>query len=330
VNAAVTRFDTGDHEALDALAGSLSVLPRDCLPASRDRLEAYWKRSVLAAAGGAPAVRVETGGGVTGLAVYRHLDWDTDVLGIPAGRVSVAAVGGGPARERRIAARALAARMVETAREMGDVHVSVRLDAREPPVIQGFEGAGFETVDAILTLIRDLDREELDPVEEGAARDAVEADIPALRSLAASGFVYDRFHNDPTLGAGAADALHAAWVENAVRGNTGCGVLVAESGGAPAGFFILGEDSAARDTLGFGVGTLVLITVGAAYRRRGLAHVLSVASARRLHDRGNRFVEVGTQLANVPASAVYLASGFRLASTGVSLRWAAAGGEGSA
>jgi GNAT superfamily N-acetyltransferase len=110
-------------------------------------------------------------------------------------------------------------------------------------------------------------------------------------------------------------------VENAVRGSFGCGVLVACIEGRPAGFFVLAEDAAARRDLGVGVGTLVLISVDASLRRRGVARSLSWASLDRLRKRGNRFAEVGTQIGNVPASSVYLRSGFTLARTSLSLRW---------
>jgi hypothetical protein len=64
--------------------------------------------------------------------------------------------------------------------------------------------------------------------------------------------VYDRFHNDPEITRDTADALHAAWVENAVHGKTGCGVITAEVDGEPAGFFILGEDGLAQEVPGTG------------------------------------------------------------------------------
>ena len=64
----------------------------------------------------------------------------------------------------------------------------------------------------------------------------------------------------------------------------------------------------------------MLITVGERFRRRGLAKCLSLAGPARLRDRGNRFVEVGTQMANLPASRVYLNAGFSLVQTSLSLR----------
>ena len=118
-------------------------------------------------------------------------------------------------------------------------------------------------------------------------------------------------------------ALHAAWIENGVRGHTGCGVLVATLGGRPVGFFLLEEDPVAPETLGFGVGTLSLIAVDAAARRRGVGAALSRAALFRLRERGQRYAEVGTQLANLPASNLYLRAGFRLVGAQVTLRWLA-------
>ncbi len=264
-------------------------------------------------------------GSGAGLAVYQPLAFDSQQFGVPAGRFSLFDID----RELRAdpvraveAARALAGAALAAARDAGARHVSVRLDARDVPLLHGLEAEGFRVVDAILRFTLDLAAPVAATNAPGVTvRDARNDDVGILRDLAARGFIYDRFHNDPALSRETADRVHAEWVENAVRGRYGCAVLVAEVDGAPAGFFILAEDGAARDVLGLGVGTLVLITVGREFRRRGVARVLTEASARRLRERGNRYAEVGTQLANIPASNVYLASGFRLCHTGVSLRW---------
>jgi len=298
-------------------------LPYDAYGLDRDALVAYAVRATEHACRVSDVMLSRAiRGPAEALAVYQPLAWDTEVLGVEAGRVNFTALNpaarGLPDRGYRLLGEALIGALA-TADGMRAQHVSARVDARDTMTVQALEAQGFQVVDGLLKFGIDLEAYTL-PAPDGPVRDATETDIPALRALAADGFVYDRFHNDPVVAKETADTLHAVWVENAVRGKTGCGVLVAEVDGEPAGFFILAEDALAREVLGHGVGTLVLITVGKRFRRRGLARRLSLAGAARLRDRGNRFVEVGTQLANLPASRVYLDAGFSLVQTSLSLR----------
>lgn len=290
---------------------------------------AYRAAQLAALAAGAlhHVLRVKADG-YDGLGGLTPLAWDSEQFGIPAGRVDHIllkdAAGRGPVDPATAyrAARVVATALVARADELGIRHLSARCDGRDLPTVQALESQGFELVDAILKFALDAEAwSGMPPLPPGVAlRDAVEEDIPALAALAARGFIYDRFHNDPALPAGVADRVHAAWLTNAVRRRTGDGVLVADVDGRPAGFFILALDRAAGTHFDCPVGTLVLITVDASLRRRGVALALSQGSVEWLKSRGARRFEVGTQLANVPAANVYLKSGFRLVNTSVSLR----------
>ena len=285
----------------------------------------------LAAAASHHAVHEETPSGEV-LVGISELPWDSEQLGMPAGRLDYAIVRRRePAGERHDSAASsmlalyevAAAAAVRTAASLGLRHLSARLDSRELPLAQALESAGFRLVDALLRLGVDATRLEPAAVPAGVElAPAVEDDLPGLVALAARGFVHDRFHNDPALGPGAADRLHASWVENAVRGRTGDGVLVARVGGRPAGFFIVALDRLTTAHLGTTVGSLVLITVDRELRHRGIALALSLGAARWLVDLGAQRLEVGTQLANVPATNLYTKAGFRLLQSSVSLRWA--------
>lgn len=312
-----------DLEGLEVFYRGHSRVPYAHYPGlGADRLAAHaaaQARAILTASG-TTAFSLATG---AGFAAFQTLGWDSRVLGLPAARVAFLELAEEARTSRATAlkaARALGTALANTMRASGARHVSARLDARDIVLIQALEEQGFRFVDSILRFALDL-HPLLRQADDVVVRDARIEDLDRLRELAASGFIYDRFHNDPALPSTVADRLHAEWVENAVRGGYGCGVLVAEAEGRPAGFFILSEDPLARETLGVGIGTLVLITVAPEARRRGIARALSLASAVRLRERGNRFAEVGTQLANIPASNTYLTAGFRLVQTSVSLRW---------
>lgn len=307
------------------LLRSSSALPYDYYPevTAEERLEYALRQTMSSVESPSARCAVIDHEDRQGLAVTVPLAWDSDVLGVPAGRVTVFMFSGVDQEATIKVSGELACSVRGQIDELSLQHVSVRLDARELLAAQTLERAGFEIVDGILKFSHPLDGDPLAPTELSGIkiREATEADIPRLRELAEAGFVYDRFHNDPRLSKTTSDRLHGIWTENAVRGKTGAGVLVGEVDGEVGGFFILAEDKLAKDVFGKSVGTLVLITVGKAYRRRGLAKALSRESLRWLQARGNRWGEVGTQLANTPASSVYLAAGFRMAQTSLSLRY---------
>ena len=79
--------------------------------------------------------------------------------------------------------------------------------------LQALTAAGLRVVDVNVTLERGRCA---GPCAEGAApvRDARPADRDALLGLASSCFVYSRFHLDPQVPPGVADAVKRAWVGN--------------------------------------------------------------------------------------------------------------------
>jgi dTDP-4-amino-4,6-dideoxy-D-galactose acyltransferase len=259
-----------------------------------------------------------------------HLAWDSEQFGSPAGRVDYLIPALAPGRATLESRALLPARLrvagravVEAASAAGLRHLSARIDARDVIAVQALEAAGFQVVDALLRFGVDVAGGVPPSDRRGDlhVRDAVPEDIPALRALATRAFVHDRFHNDPALAPGVADRLHAAWVENAVRGRTAAGVTIATMAGQLAGFFVLALDHDAEKHFGFPIGTLLLIGVDEAFRRRGVALALSHAGTAWLAARGARRVEVGTQLANLAAANLYTKAGFRLLQTSISLRW---------
>jgi ribosomal protein S18 acetylase RimI-like enzyme len=260
----------------------------------------------------------------SGIAVYQPRAWDTRVLGLPVGSLPLMEIGA-PARNDALHAGRLADALgraaLEAARADGADYVTVRLDASAVGVIQALESLGFRVVDGILHLGMGLEQIPPEPDGDVRIRDAGPGDVPRLRELASGAFAWDRFHRDPVIPNAAADAVHADWVANGVAGGIGCGVLVAETAGGIAGFFVLAEDTLAPTTLGFGVGSLSLIGVDPEQRRAGIGAALSRASLARLRQRGNRFADVATQISNVPAFNLYRAVGFRLVASQVTLRW---------
>ncbi len=314
-----------DSELLHAIFRDRDDLPRGwCGRPDPERLIAHASAQAARILDAPDARGFATGHPGAGVSAYRPLVWDSAILGMRVGGVPLLemdAKSGADSDRSGPMAGALAGAALEAARTDGAAYVTARLGSNQGAGLRALEAHGFRIVDGVLHFGIDLD--EMGDEVPGAAnvRDAREDDIPALRRLAANSFRYDRFHRDPVIAPEAADAVHANWVENGVRGATGCAVLVAELDGSPAGFFVLSEDPVARETLGVGVGALDLIGVDPSRQRSGIGAALSWASLARLRARGNRFAEVGTQIANLPASNLYARCGFQLVASSLTLRW---------
>lgn len=161
------------------------------------------------------------------------------------------------------------------------------------------EGLGFHLIDTNVTFERAAAG--LAPVP-GNTRSARLTDRDMVIDLAASSFAYSRLHLDPAIPREAADRSRAEWAGNFFAGSRGDHMLVAESGGALAGFVqLLGP----RD----GVVTIDLIGVATKFRRRGIAGTLIAAVA---GIAGIQTLRVGTQIANTPSLRLYEGLGFRI------------------
>jgi L-amino acid N-acyltransferase YncA len=322
-----------DSGSLAALFAGHPFPPYRYLPGvergDSERYAAGVAAEVLAAEGAWKAVWEEKTGGsgspMAGLAVYQEQPWDSGVLSRRAGRVSLLDLRADLRRDREralAAARGLSAAVMERIRGEAD-YVTARVDARDVIVAVALQEAGFQVIDGIVKFAFDL----RDPIPAHTVagfrmRPAHPGDLKALVPIAETSFVYDRFHNDPAIPTAVADRLHGDWVTNAVEGRFGRGIVVAESEeGEVAGFSMFTEDASSRERLPFPVGIHTLLGVGASFRRKGLSKALFVEMMRRLRDLGNRFVESGTQIANLPSFNMHLAVGYRPVQTSLSMRW---------
>lgn len=256
--------------------------------------------------GGARVIAVQGG-----LAVWAPSPWDSDVLERAAAvlRVFTAA---DPA-----AALALGRAVADDLSRASIKYAVARLPSPWVQEIQGLEAAGFRYVDGILTFQAPIADLSVPPAADPRVRLATPADADALAELGATCFVYDRFHNDPMVARTLADRLHGTWVRNSVLGRAADFVVTADSPRGPVGFVTVKMSQVG----GIGFGTVVLVAVAPEAAGRGLAKAMSWEAMRQIAARGGGHCRVGTQIANIPASAVYLSLGLRLVATSVSLRW---------
>jgi len=165
---------------------------------------------------------------------------------------------------------------------------------------EDLSAAGFRKIETLVTFeaaFGDLpDKSGLPGVE---IRDAGIGDIEACRALAVAVLRQNRFHTDPEIPDAAADAMRAAWIENAIRGRADRVIIAGREG------TILGFNAVTRhgDAL-----VIDLIAVAAEAQGTGVGRTL--VTVMKQGDSGRR-IRVGTQAANTVSLAFYKSLGFR-------------------
>ncbi|HEC35627.1 MAG TPA: GNAT family N-acetyltransferase [Anaerolineae bacterium] len=274
--------------------------------------------------------------GAQGLAIWARLDWDSQQLGVGAGRLDYL-IASGDYEEQYATKEALLAAVLQACGQQGIQHLSARVHASDLSTIHLLERHGFITVDGILTFSFDLSpqrredtRKEIEdpscpgafvvPEKDFEIRLSRPEDIEQIKAIARSSYVYDRFHSDPRIPKAVADELHAVWLENSCRGKAADAVVVAAEKGRILGFVTCKIDRQTTRYLGLTIGTIVLVATAADARGRGVARATTYGALDWFRDQGVDIVEVGTQLRNIPASRLYEACGFRLVASSLSLR----------
>jgi GNAT superfamily N-acetyltransferase len=161
--------------------------------------------------------------------------------------------------------------------------------------VAALEAAGMRIVNVSVTLAADPAPE----LAAGPLAVRAAAGDDALLDLAERSFRYSRFHLDPRVPDLVANRVKRDWVRSYLDGRRGDRLLVAEHEGEPVGFLC--------ELVRGGVHVIDLIGVAPEAQRLGAGRSLMAA----LHERaaGTR-IEVGTQLANLPAMVFYERLGY--------------------
>ena len=216
--------------------------------------------------------------------------WLSGILGYPAWRVEAGHAGSPQS----------------ALQEGGPVFAYAKVDAGRIAEVSRLTASGFRVVDTALGFDGPVPD---DAGDAGGIRFAAAGDRNSVSRIAASAFRYSRFHLDPLIPGGTADAIKSAWAANFFSGQRGDGMVVAERGGQVVGFLQL---------LWAAPGRLVidLIGVEAAAQSKGIGREMIAYAARHGtgDDRIPQTMAVGTQAANVPSVRLYESLGLRLAS----------------
>lgn len=322
MNHVTVEVVTGMSDAVSALATRTPFKPHRWLrPDAPDMLAALVRHRLQQgiAATGSQAWSASTGPDVRAVAVLHALEWDSKMLGMPAGRIELVAAGGYV--ERRSALAALLRAALPAAEAAGIHHVSVRVDAGDDAAIHELEGHGFLTVDTLVTFGLLLDRAAPRPGgSTGPVRPASAADAPEVGRIAAEAFRDGRFHADPDISEDAARRVYRSWAIACCEGAAADAVLVATGPAGVEGFVACRMQRDTAVHLQRPAGTIVLIATAAGARGSGTGMHLMVAATAWFMERNAVAVEVGTQLRNVTAARLYERAGFRIVSGALSLR----------
>ncbi|MEM7310703.1 MAG: hypothetical protein AAF682_28780 [Planctomycetota bacterium] len=206
---------------------------------------AYLCGTIAAAARGPRALSLvaeHADGTPAGLLVLRHIESDSEMLGMEVAGIPVLVARADHPAPRTVFDALLAELPQRIARE-GYRHVSVRTDTENLPAYHALTDAGFRLMETLVTLSYDTARRgtgRCDPRAfgfDGEVRPYEPRDLDAVRALAATRFLQNRFHRDTELSPRRAGELMARWITSYCEDAADHEVwIAAEAGGGLAGF----------------------------------------------------------------------------------------------
>jgi ribosomal protein S18 acetylase RimI-like enzyme len=185
------------------------------------------------------------------------------------------------------------------AAEHAPAFYQAKVEADDVRSLLELQDAGFRVVDLNLTLAR---KPEAGGGRPTGIREATDDDRAAVEAIAERDLAVSRFHLDPKISPELAARVKRDWIGAYFEGSRGETVLIAERGGATAGFLAVLATERSR--------VIDLIAVRAADRGAGIG--ASLVAALLASAAESDLVEVGTQASNTAATRFYERLGFRL------------------
>jgi RimJ/RimL family protein N-acetyltransferase len=251
-----------------------------------------------------------------GFIVVAFSQWDSEILGLPVGKVLW--FNTLPAFKSEAGIQLLDTAFSK-AREWKIECLMTRIDYNQNHLIHLLENNGFRLMDVSVALGTASEKigPSLPTPEGSLVRPATTEDLPLLKKIARSNFRYSHFHMDPNLSQTKSNELFACWIENDVKGRADK-VLLIEDQDQVAGFVTLNIDPNSEEALGFKIGEIDLIAVSAEHQGKGLGRHLVRAGLEWLRPQV-RHVEARTQLMNHSALNTFTNNQFQLLNSGIFL-----------
>lgn len=189
-----------------------------------------------------------------------------------------------------------------------------KVDTDKIEVVRLLSAVGFYPVDVNVTFSIDtkfelgrLTQQETNGCDIGAAEDGQRE---ATLEIARTAFRYSRFHLDPLVSKATADQIKHDWILNYLNKKRGEQLWIASVAGRPAAFLAV----LATTDRGQEVRTIDLIGVSRDYRRQGIGLALTQFFIDHYGDQCH-YLQVGTQIANLPSLRLYQKAGFQVTKT---------------
>lgn len=198
------------------------------------------------------------------------------------------------------------------ARAHGYDYLFSRVDAMDDVAARALIAAGFRPLDAMVTFAADVNQGEPYELARTDEEDAIAA-------IARPSFMHDRFHDDPAIPRERADDVYEAWARNACRSTAADAVVVERSAAGIDGFVTVSEVDTGE--MGLRLGRVGLVVTNGPMRGRGVASRVMRGTLTWAAERGLDLLEVGTQIANVPAMRLYISLGFAPVASHLSFRY---------
>jgi len=179
-----------------------------------------------------------------------------------------------------------------------------KVDCADITSIKALEKVGFNLIDTNTQ----FDRTNMGPWPEVVlpngynVRFAKSADAAAVEKVAATSFVYTRFHLDPMIPDKMANDIKSHWAGNFFTGTRGEWMVVLTFHGKVVGFLQL---LSKNETI-----IIDLIAVDKTHQGKGLAAGMIEFAAKHCGEWGRMLA--GTQLSNIPSTRAYEKRGFRM------------------
>lgn len=242
-----------------------------------------------------------------GIVTIREDFWLSEIFGYPVHRVETE----DPAAGERMAVSSLGDVIQDHANRQSEAMYYTKIDADRIETVRGLAEVGFYVVDVNVT----FGMPTTDGTGRGKAADFVRHAIheiapdhhDAVLQIAATCFKYSRFHLDPLIRVEVANRVKHDWILNYIKKQRGEQLWVALHDARPAGFLaVLASDSRGRSAR-----TIDLIGVDSGVQGRGLGASLVGFFVDRYAGECD-YLQVGTQVANLPSLKLYQKFGFTI------------------
>lgn len=254
-----------------------------------------------------------------GYGTYTFNKFDSRVLGIPVGVLKLIT----PTTGNKSADILLKQNIISHfSIKYPDHYLILRVNSQETSSILALENEGFNLIDGQINAHRGVSGYEFVPsqkLSELQFEVARAEDFEKVVSIAKRSFIYDRFHNDPLIEKEKANDVYSIWSKNSLNKIAADEVLVCKDKGEVVAFLDLKIDRI--DELNISIGDYGLGATSEGYQKRGIFEELNRMSLEWFFKAGVNFVQMTTQLTNIPSAKTYLGPlGFQLSNTFLTFR----------